>query len=190
MKLFYLSDEGLLDDLRSGCQVCHKRRIQGRSDQLGAADIAERRCRNSRNKRTQHEQRWRIGDLVKRKQSNCETAFHSQTEPWRLKSNLMVQPTDCSYLHRPRWHQRLDDGLGLTFTPAVHTAEDADGSDQVLRPYHGDLTGGYAGALAAEGRNDRGVNVVAEVTRQSCSDLQRKKARLNFVSCDKDFSVK
>lgn len=75
MKLFYLSDEGLLDDLRSGRQVCHKRRILGRSDQLGAADAAERRCRNSHNKRAQHEQRRRIGDLVKCKQSNCETIF-------------------------------------------------------------------------------------------------------------------
>lgn len=64
MKVSYLSNKGLLDDLWSCQQVSHKGRIFGCTEQLEAVDAAER-CRwYSHNKRAQHEQRRRAIDLV------------------------------------------------------------------------------------------------------------------------------
>lgn len=67
MKLSYLGNKGLLDDLWSGHQVSQKRGIFGRSKQLGAVDAAERCCGYADNERAQHEQRGRAVDLAGRK---------------------------------------------------------------------------------------------------------------------------
>lgn len=64
MKLSYLSNKGLLDDLWSSQQVSHKSRIFRCSKQLGAVDAAECFRWYPHNKRAQHEQRRRVFDLV------------------------------------------------------------------------------------------------------------------------------
>lgn len=105
-----------------------------------------------------------------------------------LKRSLSIKQmvTDKGYLHHPWRQQHLDNGLGLTFIPARHATKSAEGGNEVLRLYHHDLPRRQASAFAAEGRNGCAVNVVSKVTRQSCSNLQRKNS-WNFGRCSYNF---
>lgn len=79
------------------------------------------------------------------------------------------------YLHGPRGDQRHDDGFGLALVPARHRAEGGERRQQVCGCYFAELPDGQAVDLVPEDRNTCGVDVVAEVTRQSCRNLQESK---------------
>lgn len=113
------------------------------------------------NKRIEVVYKWQI---ISKEKKNPKKFAH------RLYFSFIHEGT--SYLENPWRQQRLDDEPGLSFAPAQHTGQNAQGVPQVLRRYHPELTHGYAGALVTEGRNGRSVDVVTEITCQSSRDLK------------------